>query len=602
MKAGAKRADYSGRSLLPLVVGVTGHRDLHPQGEARLEDEVRRSLAELRALCPNTPLLLLSPLAEGADRLVAREALTQGATLVVPLPLPRAEYEKDFVHPADAALTARSLAEFDGLLQSAVRHFELPLARGNTAQGIAGYGAERDRQYAQVGAYIVRHCHVLIALWDGNWAQPQPEGGTSQIVRYRLGGLPAEFTPAPSMLDAVDAGPVLHIVTPRERGAVAPGSTSARQVLMPGAWERAELRYEGALASTPLAAPLRRLDGYNADAAGLEGLLRAGIARSRGYVMPAAQVASLPASAQSVIDHFAVADSLALHFQHRRHTVLIALFSIAVAAVFCFEVYAHLLPRPWVLALYPLALLIGFGVYRYARKRDFHNKHLDYRALAEGLRVQLHWKLAGLDDEVSDHYLRKQRTELEWVREALRTQLRLADWGMATTDGAASQAGALPMIRDVVVPNWVEDQQGFFERATRRDHDKIQRHERWGLWLLGGGLVAGAIVAASQLTNGGGLAPNWHHGLIVAMGFAPAIAAAIGGYAERLAFSPQAKRYHWMAELFARAETLISDAVRVSDITGARQVILELGKEALGENGDWVLMHRERPPEAPTGG
>jgi hypothetical protein len=81
---------------LPLVIGVTGHRDLRPADHPVLERTVRRAIEELRAQCPHTPLIVLSALAEGADRLVARAALDLGLSLIVPLPMPQAEYEKDF--------------------------------------------------------------------------------------------------------------------------------------------------------------------------------------------------------------------------------------------------------------------------------------------------------------------------------------------------------------------------------------------------------------------------------------------------------------------------------------------------------------------------
>lgn len=53
-----------------------------------------------------------------------------------------------------------------------------------------------------------------------------------------------------------------------------------------------------------------------------------------------------------------------------------------------------------------------------------------------------------------------------------------------------------------------------------------------------------------------------------------------------------------MAELFTRAEVRLRDAISTGKTADAQQLILELGNEALGENGDWVMMHRERPPEA----
>src|SRR5437773_400418 len=65
----------SGAIGLPLVIGITGHRDLRGEDRAALEQQVRGIFMDLRNRYPATPLYLLSPLAEGADRLVARVAL-----------------------------------------------------------------------------------------------------------------------------------------------------------------------------------------------------------------------------------------------------------------------------------------------------------------------------------------------------------------------------------------------------------------------------------------------------------------------------------------------------------------------------------------------
>ena len=55
------------------------------------------------------------------------------------------------------------------------------------------------------------------------------------------------------------------------------------------------------------------------------------------------------------------------------------------------------------------------------KEQDYQNKHQDYRALAEALRIQFFWQVADLPDAVVDHYLRKQRGALEWIRSALRS-------------------------------------------------------------------------------------------------------------------------------------------------------------------------------------
>src|ERR1044071_9599038 len=110
---------------VPLVIGVTGHRDLRPEDHAPLSKAVGEFFSQLIKDYPHTPLILLSSLAEGADRLVAEVALQMGVQLIVPLPMKQAEYEKDFSAPG-------SLAQFQQLIHRAEKCLELPLIGRNT--------------------------------------------------------------------------------------------------------------------------------------------------------------------------------------------------------------------------------------------------------------------------------------------------------------------------------------------------------------------------------------------------------------------------------------------------------------------------------------
>jgi hypothetical protein len=147
-----------------ITIGVTGHRKLNSLAE--LSAQVHRVLEKVvQDTSPASPkLCALSPLAEGADRLVAREVLRfPGAELEALLPLAKADYLKDFKTPA-------SREEFEELLSRAVRIIELPSA------------SSRSEAYLQAGRYVVDHCDILIALWDGKPAGGR--GGTAEIVEY----------------------------------------------------------------------------------------------------------------------------------------------------------------------------------------------------------------------------------------------------------------------------------------------------------------------------------------------------------------------------------------------------------------------------------
>lgn len=152
-----------------LVVGVTGHRDI-PERDPGVRAAVREVLVRLGA--PSQPITLISCLAEGADRLVARVAVEElGARLVAPLPLEPEDYERDFA-------TQESREEFRRLLRVAERCF--------VVRGGGGAAGPRSRGYACAGAWLVANSSVLIALWDGEPARGA--GGTAELVEWAVSG------------------------------------------------------------------------------------------------------------------------------------------------------------------------------------------------------------------------------------------------------------------------------------------------------------------------------------------------------------------------------------------------------------------------------
>jgi hypothetical protein len=155
-----------------VAIGVTGHRILTELD--KLNAGVDKVLRRIALVFPGEPLTVISPLAEGADRLVAqRILLLPKSRLIVPLPLPQADYMADF--PA-----IESREEFCQLLRRADEVIALP--RTST----------RREAYRAAGMYVLEHSDVLIAIWDGRCAQGQ--GGTGGIVaRARTRGMPVAW-------------------------------------------------------------------------------------------------------------------------------------------------------------------------------------------------------------------------------------------------------------------------------------------------------------------------------------------------------------------------------------------------------------------------
>ncbi len=174
-----------------LRVGVTGARDLDTASLPQLQAAVAAVLQDIdmhsKAAAP-IRLELLSPLAEGADRLVADLAVKHGYALVCPLPFPQAEYERDFT-------TLDSLAEFRELLARAEgRVLALDGARGD----------HEARSYEAVGRLIVRNCDLIVGIWNGRPGKGL--GGTADTIRYA-----ASFGPPVIWLHAADPAPARWI-------------------------------------------------------------------------------------------------------------------------------------------------------------------------------------------------------------------------------------------------------------------------------------------------------------------------------------------------------------------------------------------------------
>jgi hypothetical protein len=173
-------------------VGVTGHRKLDDPEAVKalvkkaIEAEAGKLFAEESGekiqrgerAGAAVSLSVVSALAEGADRVVARAVLDYpGARLEAVLPLAMEDYLEDFAGEE----SRREFAELLGRCEKPV----WLRARRVEESGDANEQAELRRDtYAEAGRYVVDHCDVLIAVWDGEPARGR--GGTAEIVQYAM--------------------------------------------------------------------------------------------------------------------------------------------------------------------------------------------------------------------------------------------------------------------------------------------------------------------------------------------------------------------------------------------------------------------------------
>jgi hypothetical protein len=567
-----ERESGAGLFEVPLVVGVTSHRNLAPGEIESIRQRIADFFAQLKREFPEMPLVVLSALAEGGDQLAAREALAAGARLIAPLPLLPHTYREDFIDEA-------TRAGFEELRQRS-EVLQMPLLPGDSLHDIATHGEARDRHYAQAGVFIASHCHILLALWDGR--ESNLLGGTAQVVRYALDGvMPGWIERRRSeraVLNRVDESIVYHVACSRiqaDGGVLAP-----EQGLV------------------PLQARWLSQDASRDAGAGMQAEFQRMFAHMREFDLDLRRhreevLAADGENDGSTIDGlFAAADVLAIHFQKRVLWVIRSIHVLAAATGIAFVAYSDL-PADVPLQFYAIYLFIvlfaiGMGVAWLARMRDWHRKYIDYRALAEGLRVQRYWRRAGVTTRspsafAHDRFMQKTEVELGWIRNVMRvpSMERIDDAPVATAPLAA------------VISEWIGapgsgGQLDYYTRKTEHRSRMQRTTHRLGQVSLWAGFAIILFLAIAQRRIGSDTT-----GLLLALlAVVGIVAAARESYAYRKGDKELIQQYRYMRGVFADAREKIDHEPTDE---GKRKILRSLGEIALAEHSEWALMHRQRP-------
>ena len=546
-----------------LVVGVTGHRDLRDEQLPGLRAQVRDFFLGLRRDYPALPLTLLSPLAAGADQLVTEVARELGVRVVAVLPVPVTMYYADFEEPGARETFDRQLAHAEVM--------ELPLRPATEAEAIAQAGHARDLQYAQAGIFASSHCHILLALWDG-----EPSGllgGTAQVVSFHLeGSMPEAIDRRQSaaVMLGLDEETLVHHIPAGRRG--------GQPVAGPARWlTSGSQRHPHERIPPAFDQVFRRHAEFLAD-------------RER-YRDDIASAVARDGSACPIQRQFVAADWLATTYRRRVGRVLLATYLVTGMMGFAFIAYSDILAQDLMLYVFLALFAVGVAINAVAQRREWHRKYIDYRALAEGLRVQSYWRRAGIVDSsrpsfAHDNFLQKQDVELGWIRNVMRG---------ASVDGmlvplSPGRDGLVPVMREWIGAPGADGQLDYYLGTAAKRAVQHRRTELLASICLWTGIGLSLVLALfARLLDG-----QLQNLLVAAMGLLSLTAAVHEAYAYKKADKELIKQYRFMARIFGAAQRRL--ALCRSD-EERRQILRTLGEAALAEHAEWTLMHRERPLE-----
>lgn len=479
--------------------------------------------------------------------LCAEIALEEGLSLICALPLPMEEYREDF--------EGEDLALFDKTFARAEAAFIVPAAEHLPPV------PSRDFWYRQAGIFVAEHCHALVALWDG---KPGRENGcgTAEAVSFMLHGRDG--------FRAGAGGAVLHFQAGRLSSGVSGDGILHLLESAPGMLEES----------------LRLTDAFNAenpDTGNNEPLVPQSLLERSGH------------QCRELHSLYLKADRLSSKYQKNYLSSIKQLALFGTALVLCFLLYDELSANLF-LPLYGVLLLLSSVLLYFSRRREYHARYLQYRVLAEALRVQFFLSAANIGHNVASFFTWTQKQDSDWVAGALSSLLSIPSSSEVT--------------REEIRQYWMFEQQSYHERARKKDAGILRLNQRTATTMAAlsvvlfltalileflGRPVMKAVVPTDALRP-----LLLMHGdeqvtvsaiIKILMGGVSAVTLFLSSYYGKLSLDRKITDHRKMAALYRKA--------REYDNVGngvAEQLFLKLAQEEIIECGNWYSYCLDNPP------
>lgn len=366
---------------MPFIIGVVGHRDLHPGSTDAVQKIVREWFKEFRKNFPFVPLVLASGLAEGADQLVAGVAIEEGVELWAVLPTAIPEYEKDFTN-------SDVLDNFRRLLELSTK-----VVNSSVLAGVDENCSSRPMIYKYLSDQLCGLSHVLFAVWDGG--VNQLVGGTSEVVTAFTKG--KYFGANINLISKPSCGDVFHLNAPRE-GSDCRSVSSSWIYANPFDRDATSVAHKKFL-SNEIFNALTLLNSYFSRVQ--EVAISSTTSNLPTYLLPASFDWSSDVLLGRLAQWFFVAEGVSGRFvtMHQRALMFVVVcflgFSLLALS------YGGLIDHPWALFVGAILAILAYWVSLAKRQKVIESTFIFTRGLAEILRVAIVWRASGVTEKMS---------------------------------------------------------------------------------------------------------------------------------------------------------------------------------------------------------
>jgi hypothetical protein len=267
---------------------------------------------------------------------------------------------------------------------------------------------------------------------------------------------------------------------------------------------------------------------------------------------------------------------------------VISLFVIGFCIVVSLAIYTNLWDNRIMLSISVFLILLAGIIFSYSRLAKDHTKYLYNRTLAEALRIQFYWNIAGINQNVSDYILRIHRKEFVWIEHILSSV-----YGVTYHDKNAPYSAY-----KFLTTGWVKNQADFFDSSIRRMNQKMFQYQV--ISNISFIIAIGLLLSIFPLQHFYEI-NKYMNPVQVLIASLLSIFALIRAFIQIKSYGQLLNQYEMMYVLYQMAKEKIGQVTStLSNMEEQRAYLNELfliiGKEALIENGNWYLILKEKEP------
>jgi hypothetical protein len=359
-------------SKLPYVIGVVGHRNIVEESKEDASNHFEKILKRYKTKYPNTPILVVTSLAEGADQLIAEVAIkVEGVFLGVLIPMGIEKYLETF-----SSDSARE--EFNKFCAKAI------FVRDTSIDMVYEDNSDAFRSNTRE---LSNNADLLIALWDG--IASNQVGGTSDTLYYKLKKIHRPKNLTDVALNQKEFGSAIVIPVSRTGDQTKPIKKNPYS-LKPVSLEET---------SIDEASDLLAVSKHNWNKLKFE-----------------SQSPSLTYSEILTKNALSLAEKMRKKFIVALLVILTSSFLTIVAIEIQSRSTSKIISVTTI-----LVALSAFVIYQIVTKLEIKDKYHQFQAVAEAGEIQQLWSKVGIPEDVSDYFLTGINSSFDWMRSLVRT-------------------------------------------------------------------------------------------------------------------------------------------------------------------------------------